>query len=163
MKQADSKASISESITDTPPSSSGHILVVDDERNIRSTLEMVLSNAGYRVKTAADGNEDESILATSEFDAILLDVRLPGRTGVQLLTQWKTLWPNTYIILMSGEATISEALEGVKQGAFDFLEKPILSARLLSSLSHALERQRTKRSRNSSMMPIKSHRPKPAS
>lgn len=142
-KESDTK-SVLDSHSDTPSSSSGHILVVDDERNIRSTLEMVLSNAGYRVKTAADGTEAETILAKSEFDVILLDVRLPGRTGVQLLTHWKAQWPNTFIILMSGEATISEALEGVRQGAFDFLEKPILSARLLSSLSHAMERQRTK-------------------
>lgn len=129
---------------DTPSSPSGHILVVDDERNIRSTLEMVLGTAGYRVKTAADGTEAESILATSEFDVILLDVRMPGRTGLQLLSQWKTQWPSTLIILMSGEASITEALEGVKQGAFDFLEKPILSARLLSSLSHAMEKQQSR-------------------
>lgn len=130
---------------DQPSSSSGHILVVDDERNIRSTLQLVLTNAGYRVSTAGDGEEAEVILGNAEFDVILLDVRLPGRSGLQLLGQWKTQWPGTLIILMSGEATISEALDGLKQGAFDFLEKPILSARLLSSITHAMERQQTKR------------------
>lgn len=130
---------------DTPVSSSGHILVVDDERNIRSTLQMVLTTAGYRISTAGSGDEAELILSKTEFDIILLDVRLPGRSGLQLLAQWKAQWPATLIILMSGEATISEALDGLKQGAFDFLEKPILSARLLSSISHAMERQHSRR------------------
>ena len=123
---------------DHPPKTLGYILVVDDERNIRSTLHMVLTGAGYRVDVAANGQEAEDFLARSLPDVILLDVRLPGRTGLVLLGEWQKHWPQLPVILMSGEASLTEALTGLKHGAFDFLEKPILSARLLTTIAHAV-------------------------
>lgn len=124
----------------------GRVLVVDDERNIRSTMQMTLRNAGYQVDLAADGNEAEACFEKSIPDAVILDVRLPGRSGLELLKAWKSEWPELAIILMSGEATLTEALQGLKEGAFDFIEKPIMTARLLTSVSHAVERSKLRES-----------------
>ena len=125
---------------DLPPKSTARILVVDDERNIRSAVSLVLSGSGFTVFTAADGVEAEAILKTEPIDVILLDVRLPGRTGLELLKEWKSKFAGSCVILMSGEASLTEALDGLKQGAFDFLEKPILTARLLTAIGHAADR-----------------------
>src|SRR4051812_38380481 len=93
--------------------SHGRILVVDDEKNIRSSLKLTLSSLGYSVDTAADGKEAEGILATTPPDVILLDVRLPQRTGIELLSGWVKTYPLVPIILMSGDASVTEALEGL--------------------------------------------------
>ncbi|MCX6124467.1 MAG: sigma-54 dependent transcriptional regulator [Proteobacteria bacterium] len=130
---------------DAPAATLGRVLVVDDERNIRSTLQMVLTSHGYQVEVASDGKEAEVISSQKQFDAVLLDVRMPGKSGLVLLADWKQRWPEATYILMSGEASLSEALDGLKLGAFDFIEKPILTARLLTTLSHAVERALSKR------------------
>lgn len=125
---------------DAPVAVAGRVLVVDDERNIRSTIQMVLQGAGYQVAVAIDGAGAEDVISKFLPDVIILDVRMPGRSGLELLKAWRHAWPEMLIVLMSGEATLSEALDGLKQGAFDFLEKPVMSARLLTSVSHAMER-----------------------
>ncbi|MCX6116304.1 MAG: sigma-54 dependent transcriptional regulator [Proteobacteria bacterium] len=132
------------SAQDKPGKPGIKILVVDDEKNIRSTLHMVLSGQGHDVKVASDGVEAQTILNAELFDLILLDVRLPGKSGTELLTEWHARYPNLLIILMSGEATLTEALDGLKKGAFDFLEKPILTARLMKSIEHVTERIQVK-------------------
>jgi two-component system, NtrC family, nitrogen regulation response regulator NtrX len=126
--------------TDSSDSRNGRVLVVDDEKNIRSSLEMILTTEGYAVHLAKDGVQAEEILATVPVDVILLDIRLPGASGIELLKKWKGTLTTTAIILMSGEASLTEALDGLKLGAFDFLEKPVLHARLLTTIRHAVDR-----------------------
>ncbi len=126
---------------DATTAATGRVLVVDDERNIRSTLKMVLQAEGFVVDLAADGNEAEKFFALTPPDVVLLDVRLPGRNGLELLSQWKVQNATTPIILMSGEATLTEALDGLKIGAYDFLEKPLLQPRVINAVSRALEKR----------------------
>jgi DNA-binding NtrC family response regulator len=119
----------------------GRGLVVDDERNIRAALTMTLKGAGYMVDAAASGAEAEALMSITPPDVVMLDVRLPGADGLALLQRWKPLFPMTPVILMSGEATLSEALEGLKLGAYDFLEKPLLAPRLVNMVARAIERR----------------------
>lgn len=128
--------------TDSSLAPLGRVLVVDDEKNIRATVKMVLNSEGFRVDTAEDGNKADEILSTTPPDAILLDVRMPGRTGLELLKTWRVQYPEMPIILMSGEATLSEAVGGLKDGAFDFLEKPLMQARLCNTVRHAIDRSK---------------------
>jgi two-component system nitrogen regulation response regulator NtrX len=115
---------------------------VDDEKNIRSSLKLTLSGMGYSVDLAADGREAEGVLTTTPPDVILLDVRLPQRSGIELLGVWVKQYPTIPIILMSGDASVSEALEGLKIGAYDFIEKPILQPRLHNAVHRAFEQVR---------------------
>ncbi len=123
---------------------SGKILVIDDEPNIRTSLKMLLVDEGFAVDLACDGEEAEKILAVTPPDLILLDIRLPKISGLDLLKSWKLQRPSMPIVLMSGEATVTEALEGLKLGAYDFAEKPFISARLINTLHRAIERSRLK-------------------
>ncbi len=123
---------------------SGRILVVDDERNIRMSLKMLLTDEGFAMDVAGDGEEAEKILALTPPDLILLDVRLPGVSGLELLKRWKIQKPSLPIILMSGEATVTEALDGLKDGAYDFVEKPFVTPRLINTIHRAMERARLK-------------------
>ncbi len=127
---------------DAPESgAAGRVLVVDDERNIRSTLRMTLAGEGYATDLAADGAEAEAVLAATPPDCVLLDLRLPGANGIELLKRWKVQHPGIPVILMSGEATLTEALEGLKLGAYDFFEKPLLAPRVINAVARAVEKK----------------------
>lgn len=116
------------------------VLVVDDEPNIRQSVQMVLSARGFAVELAEDGIAADLILNESVPDAILLDVRLPGRNGLELLKYWRVQHPTVPVVLMSGDATITEALEGLKMGAYDFIEKPFLAPKLVNTITRAIEK-----------------------
>jgi two-component system, NtrC family, nitrogen regulation response regulator NtrX len=114
------------------------ILVVDDEKNIRRTLRMVLEGEGYSVEEAGSAEEGLAVLESSGIDAVLLDVKLPGISGIDALTRRVSLPPT---IMISGHATIDHAVRATKLGAFDFLEKPLDRARVLLSVRNALDRR----------------------
>ena len=115
-----------------------HILVVDDEPNIRKLLAGVLEDEGFAVSTAADGAAAESMLAEQPVDLILLDVQLPGDDGLTLLARWQQRAEAPPIVMMSGHATIDTAVKATRAGALDFIEKPIGVERLLVSLANGL-------------------------
>jgi two-component system nitrogen regulation response regulator NtrX len=112
------------------------ILIVDDERNILASLAGALGREGYAVETAATMAEARAKLRES-FDALLLDVRLPDGSGVDLLAEVRESAPDTVVVMMSGHATIETAVRATRLGAFDFLEKPVSLERLLVILAHA--------------------------
>jgi DNA-binding NtrC family response regulator len=114
------------------------ILVVDDEKNIRRTLRMVLESEGYSVEEAGSAEEALVRLQTGGIDAVLLDVKLPGISGLDALARKSPAVPT---IMISGHATIEDAVKATKLGAFDFLEKPLDRARVLLSVRNALERR----------------------
>jgi len=117
------------------------VLVVDDEVNIRKTLEGVLSDEGYRVAQAESGEKALEALSGSMVDAVLLDVWLPGIDGLEALRQIREMYPLLPVIMISGHGTIDVAVKAVKNGAFDFIEKPISLTKLLITLSRAIERE----------------------
>ncbi|MGB5284510.1 MAG: sigma-54 dependent transcriptional regulator [Polyangiales bacterium] len=115
------------------------ILVVDDERNILTTVSRALGLEGYRVEVAGSAEIALEKLATQSFDAILLDVQLPGIDGLAMLDELREREITTPVIMMSGHATIEVALEATRRGADDFIEKPIGSDRLMLSVKRSLE------------------------
>ena len=121
-----------------------HILIVDDEPNIRKLLAGVLEDEGYSVSTAADAEEAEARLGRENIDLALLDVQLPGEDGLSLLKRWQKDDVHLPVIMMSGHGTIRTAVEATRSGALDFIEKPIQAERLLMSLANALQLGRLK-------------------
>ncbi|MDH3200318.1 MAG: sigma-54 dependent transcriptional regulator [Myxococcales bacterium] len=115
------------------------ILVVDDEQNILTTVSRALGLEGYAVEVAGSAEIALEKLAKETFDAILLDVQLPGMDGLALLAELGKRGIPTPVIMMSGHATIETAMEAIRRGADDFIEKPIGSDRLLLSLKRSLE------------------------
>ncbi|HRP07621.1 MAG TPA: sigma-54 dependent transcriptional regulator [Gemmatimonadales bacterium] len=117
----------------------GRILVVDDERSIREILVQVLGYEGYQVEAAGSGGEALHIYRQQPFDLVILDVKMQGIDGLDTLAQLRQLDPEARVVMISGHGTISTAVQAVKDGAFDFLEKPLDSDRLLVTVQRAME------------------------
>jgi two-component system nitrogen regulation response regulator NtrX len=117
--------------------SSKRILILDDEPNIRSSLRLILEHEGYSISAA--GTIGEVLAMRDSHDAMLLDVRLPDGSGIDLLRQLRERDQLAPAIMISGHGTIAEAIEATRAGAFDFLEKPLGREKVLLSLKHALE------------------------
>jgi two-component system NtrC family sensor kinase len=118
------------------------ILIVDDEQGIRDLLQWELSNLGHDTATAADGLEAIERLRTDEFDVILTDVRMPRASGLDLLRAAKTEAPDTEVIVATGHAELAYAVDCVRGGAFDFVQKPFSIPDLVLTIDRALERRR---------------------
>jgi PAS domain S-box-containing protein len=113
------------------------ILVVDDEKSIRTTLREFLTDEDYEVGLAEDANQAMETLAREEFDVVLVDIIMPRITGVGLLKIIKRTSPQTQVILMTGEPTVETAAEAVRAGAFDYLAKPVTKEQLLKTVGNA--------------------------
>ena len=116
-----------------------NVLIVDDEKNIRTTLARSLELEGYRCDTADSVASAVDLFQSQPCDVALLDVQLPDGSGLDVLVQWRRIRPDVPVVVMSGHGTIEMALEAVKKGAHDFLEKPISLDKLLLTLRIALQ------------------------
>jgi DNA-binding NtrC family response regulator len=116
-----------------------NVLIVDDEKNIRTTLARSLELEGYRCDTADSVASAVDLFQSQPCDVALLDVQLPDGSGLDVLVQWRRIRPEVPVVVMSGHGTIEMALEAVKKGAHDFLEKPISLDKLLLTLRIALQ------------------------
>ncbi len=117
------------------------VLIIDDEIAIRETLEQILSYEGYDVKKAGSGAEGLAVVASSVPDVILLDVKMPGMDGFEVLDRLAAGGHQMPVIVVSGHGNIETAVEAVKKGAYDFLEKPLDRSRLLVTLTNCLDHQ----------------------
>ena len=116
------------------------ILIVDDEADIRNLLAAVLDNY-YDVAEAGSGAALQKSFSQEQPDVILLDVKLPDAHGLDLLPQIKKRWPDTEVIVLSGQGTITMAVEAGRRGAFNFLSKPFENEKLLADVKCAIERK----------------------
>jgi DNA-binding NtrC family response regulator len=116
------------------------ILIVDDEADIRNLLTAVLDNY-YDVAEAGSGAALQKTFSQEQPDVILLDVKLPDAHGLDLLPQIKKRWPDTEVIVLSGQGTITMAVEAGRRGAFNFLSKPFENEKLLADVKCAIERK----------------------
>jgi DNA-binding NtrC family response regulator len=123
------------------------ILVVDDEKNIRRTLQMVLSGAGFDTLEASSAEEGLAVFEKHEVDLAIVDLKLPNMSGLEALAQIRSRpeLSKLPVIMISGHASVSEAVEAVQMGATDFFEKPLDRDRVLISVHNALTTSRLQR------------------
>ena len=134
--------------------SSSHVLVVDDEADIRALIQEILSEEGYGVTAAADAVEAREARAEKSFDLILLDIWMPDTDGITLLREWSDGGElNCPVVIMSGHGTVDTAVEATRLGAFDFVEKPLSLAKLLRTVEAALDSGNKQASGTHRMLP----------
>jgi DNA-binding NtrC family response regulator len=119
---------------------SGTILVVDDEKGQREILSTILDREGYRIVTVPGAREALEKLAGEEFDLILTDLKMQGMSGMELLEKVLAVNPQQCVVMMTAHGTVDSAVEAMKKGAFDYLEKPLEREDLLLTLQRAFER-----------------------
>ena len=115
------------------------ILVVDDDANMRKILCHHLSQAGYVTVSASDGQEGAAVLAANAVDLLLTDVRMPRTGGMELLKEARELNPDLPVLVMTAYGTIQDAVEAMREGAFDYLTKPVDRDTLLRTIQKALQ------------------------
>ncbi len=118
---------------------SKRVLVVDDEESIRKSLEKLLSYEKYAVSSAADGKTALALVDGERVDIVLLDIKMPGMDGMEVLQRMKESRPELPVVIISGHGTIETAVEATKLGAFDFIEKPIDMERLLLTIRNGIK------------------------
>ncbi len=118
------------------------MLVVDDEPGIRELVSQVLTDEGFSVTTVASGEEALAAVSREVFDLMLLDIKLPGMDGLEVLRQLKAGGKRLPVVMISGHATVEQAAQAVREGAADFLEKPLGLERVLVTVTNVLERAR---------------------
>ena len=117
-----------------------HILIIDDERSIRSTMKDILEFEQHTVTLAEDGAQALEAVGRERFDLIFSDIKMPGMDGMELLDALLARGVEAPIVMISGHGTIETAVEALKKGAFDFIEKPIDLNRLLVTVRNALDK-----------------------
>ena len=115
------------------------LLIVDDEKGIRDALAQVFEYEGQEVRVAEDGPDALLVANTFQPDLVFLDVKMPGMDGLEVLARLADESPGSLVIMISGHGTIDTALEATRRGAYDFLEKPLDTDRLLVTFRRALE------------------------
>ncbi len=125
--------------------SKARTLIVDDEAGIRQTLRDILEDEGHAVTAAADAVSGQALMASDEFDLVLLDIWLPDRDGLEILEELREGDFQTPVIVISGHGNIDTAVKAMRVGAHDFLEKPLALNRVVVSVENALERNRLER------------------
>jgi len=120
------------------------ILIVDDEKNIATSLEGILTDEGYETTTIGDGLDALEIIHLDPPDLVILDIWLPGIDGIEVLKTVRTYHPEIKVLIMSGHGTIDTAVKATKLGANDFIEKPFSIDQLVQSIEQALKQNNTR-------------------
>ena len=118
------------------------VLIADDQRNMRSTLAIMLRDAGYEVAEAHDGTHASELLGADAFDLVLTDLKMGATDGIAVLRHAKEITPLTEVIVMTAYGTIESAVEAMRLGAHDYIQKPFTEQELLLKVQKALERRR---------------------
>jgi two-component system nitrogen regulation response regulator NtrX len=118
------------------------ILVIDDESSIRSSLQGILEDEGYTVASADSGEAGLARLEAQDFGLVLLDIWLPGMSGIEILKRVRTLEDRPEVVVISGHGTVETAVQATKLGAFDFLEKPLSLEKVIVTVKNALRQRR---------------------
>ena len=119
---------------------SNTILVIDDERSIRNVLKDILTNEGYIIDEAADGEEGFKKFTSQKYSLVICDIKMPKMDGLEFLEKATEINPDVPIIIISGHGNIETAVEAVKKGAFDFIAKPPDLNRLLITIRNAFDK-----------------------
>jgi two-component system alkaline phosphatase synthesis response regulator PhoP len=122
-------------------SNSGHILIIDDEAALRHTLARILQQAGFEVTTAQDGEQGISYIQTTNFDLIFMDLRMPGIHGMDALKLIHASFPNLPVILFTAQPDLNSAVEALRNGATDYLLKPLKPQAVIERAQSVLANQ----------------------
>ncbi len=120
------------------------VLIVDDEKSIRLSLQAFVADAGYEVLVAEDAKQALELLAVEPFDVLVSDIVLPGLSGVDLLKQIKDVAPDVPVIMMTGNPTVETASESIRSGAADYLTKPVGKDAIVNAVNCAAEIKRVR-------------------
>ncbi len=133
------------------------ILIVDHESDIRKNLETILVKKGYQVRAASESNEAIDIFKSESFDLVITEVRIPKLNGLKLIRQLKKLDEDIEIIVLTGSASIDNAVQSMRcNGAFDFLTKPLENSKqLFDSIDQALKRHRVNKEKRALLEKLK--------
>jgi len=118
------------------------ILVIDDESSIRSSLQGILEDDGFVIRTAETGEAGLALLKTQNFGLVLLDIWLPEMNGLEVLKRIRAMDERPQIVVISGHGTVETAVTATKLGAFDFLEKPLSLEKVVLTVKNALRQQK---------------------
>jgi DNA-binding response OmpR family regulator len=127
---------------------SAHILVVDDEANLRRTVARVLQRAGFEVTTASNAKEALTLLSEHGFDLVYMDIRMPDMSGLEALKSIHQIYPQLPVVLFTGQPDLSSAVAALRHGAIDYLQKPLKPELIIEqakSVLSDLERERRKK------------------
>jgi DNA-binding NtrC family response regulator len=119
-----------------------NILLVDDDEHLRRAAEKVMSGEHGNIAVASSGTEALSLLNKKVFSLVIMDLRLPDVDGIGLLKKTRELCPETEVVMLTGHGSVEKAVEAMRLGAYDFIQKPLDSTALLKTISKALEKQR---------------------
>ena len=120
------------------------VLVIDDEKGMREGCRRILEPEGYLVETAENGEVGLAKIQERSFDLTLLDLKMPGKSGLDVLKEIRQNWPDMIPIMITGHASVQTAVEAMKLGAFDYVEKPFTPDDLLAVVAKALEGKKEK-------------------
>jgi len=127
---------------DTRPQSAGRILIIDDEAEIRESLETLLQLEGYTVAAAGSGREGLAQIGERAFDVVLLDLALPDKNGMEVLAEIRLLHPQQAVIMITAYGTVENAVRAMQSGATNFIQKPWDNEKLLADVRAAVARQK---------------------
>ena len=120
----------------------GLILVIDDEAGMRKYLEKLLTDNGYKVVLSSNGEQGLDELSKKSPDLALVDLKMPKMDGIEFLKRAKRVFPNLPVIIMTAYASLESAIEAMRQGAYDYINKPFDMDEILLVISKALEKKR---------------------
>lgn len=126
---------------------SAHILVVDDEANLRRTVARILQRAGFEVTTASSGQEGLALLSEHSFDLVYMDIRMPDLNGLEALKSIHDAFPQVPVILFTGQPDLNSAVSALRHGAVDYLQKPLKPEMLINRAETVLAKLELERRR----------------
>ncbi len=116
------------------------ILVIDDEAIVRVSCERTLVPEGYEVTVVSSGHEGITAMEQEPFNLVLLDLKMPDMDGIEVLNKIKTSWPETKVVMVTGYSTVDTAVQALRLGAYNFIEKPFTPDTLLTAVKEVFEK-----------------------
>jgi len=132
----------------------GHILIIDDEAALRQTLARILQRAGFAVTSAEDGKQGLSFIQTTNFDLVFMDLRMPGMAGMEVLKIIHANQPNLPVVLFTAQPDLTSAVEALRNGATDYLLKPLKPQDIIERAQSILAAQQKEKRKREIMQQI---------